>query len=77
VASWDWEVFCKNTLDGEVIPRCFGEGGDITYLDWMLSAWGWTASVSGLALLVALAMGVLMGILRTTRCWCKCSSGIS
>ena len=66
MASWDWEVFCKNTLDGEVIPRCFGEGGDITYLDWMLSAWGWTASVSGLALLVALVMGVLMGILRTT-----------
>lgn len=66
MASWDWEVFCKNTLDGEVIPRCFGTGGDITYLDWMLSAWGWTASVSGLALLVALVMGVLMGILRTT-----------
>ena len=66
MTTWDWQVFCKNTVDGEVIPRCFGEGGDITYLDWLLSAWGWTASVSVLALVVALAFGVLMGILRTT-----------
>jgi glutamate/aspartate transport system permease protein len=49
-----------------VVPRCFGSGGDITYLDWMLSAWGWTLSVSVLALLVALSVGSLMGILRTT-----------
>ena len=66
MANWDWQVFCKNTVDGEVVPRCFGEGGDITYLDWLLSAWGWTASVSALALVVALALGVIMGILRTT-----------
>jgi glutamate/aspartate transport system permease protein len=66
LANWDWQVFCKNTVDGEVVPRCFGDNGDITYLDWLLSAWGWTASVSALALLVALAFGVLMGILRTT-----------
>jgi glutamate/aspartate transport system permease protein len=32
----------------------------------MLSAWGWTLSVSLLALLVALLVGSLMGILRTT-----------
>ncbi|WP_284155314.1 amino acid ABC transporter permease [Sulfuricystis multivorans] len=48
------------------MPRCFGSGGEITYLDWMLSAWGWTLSVSLLALLVALLFGALMGILRTT-----------
>jgi len=66
VATWDWQVFCKNTIDGEVIPRCFGSGGDITYLDWMLSAWGWTLSVSALALVVALAVGAMMGIFRTT-----------
>jgi glutamate/aspartate transport system permease protein len=65
VATWDWQVFCKNTLDGEVIPRCFGSGGDITYLDWMISAWGWTLSVALLALLVALVVGSLVGILRT------------
>ncbi|ABM93406.1 amino acid ABC transporter permease [Methylibium petroleiphilum] len=65
MATWDWQVFCKNTLDGEVIPRCFGSGGDITYLDWMISAWGWTLSVALLALLVALLVGSLVGILRT------------
>lgn len=63
--SWDWQVFCKNTIDGEVVPRCFGSGGDVTYLDWMISAWGWTLSVALLALLVALLVGTLMGILRT------------
>jgi len=66
LANWDWQVFCKNTIDGEVIPRCFGSGGDITYLDWMLSAWGWTLSVALLALVVALLVGSLMGIFRTT-----------
>lgn len=66
MATWDWQVFCKNTIDGDVVPRCFGSGGDITYLDWMLSAWGWTLSVALLALLVALGVGALMGILRTT-----------
>ena len=64
--SWDWQVFCKNTLDGEVIASCFGSNGDMTYLQWMLSAWGWTLSVALLALVLALGVGSLMGILRTT-----------
>lgn len=63
--TWDWQVFCRNTIDGEVVARCFGAGGDITYLDWMLSAWGWTLSVSLLALAVALVFGMVIGILRT------------
>ena len=66
MATWDWQVFCKDTIDGEVIPSCFGSGGSVTYLDWLLSAWGWTLSVSALALVVALLLGTLMGILRTT-----------
>ncbi|MBV6477046.1 MAG: putative glutamine ABC transporter permease protein GlnM [Rhodocyclaceae bacterium] len=66
MSTWDWQVFCKDTIDGEIVPRCFGSAGDVTYLDWLLSAWGWTLSVSLLALLVALAFGSLMGILRTT-----------
>jgi len=66
LANWDWQVFCKDTIDGEVVPGCFGGKGDITYLDWMLSAWGWTMSVAVLALIVALLVGSLMGILRTT-----------
>ena len=66
MSTWDWQVFCKDTIDGEIVPRCFGGPGDLTYLDWLLSAWGWTLSVSLLALLVALVFGSVMGILRTT-----------
>ena len=50
---WDWEVFLRDT------------GGGETYLQWMLSAWGWTLSVAGCAWVVALALGVLVGTLRT------------
>jgi glutamate/aspartate transport system permease protein len=64
--AWDWQVFCKDTIDGEVVASCFGKKGDHTYLDWMLSAWGWTLSVALLSLVVALLVGSLMGILRTT-----------
>lgn len=66
MSTWDWQVFCKDTIEGEIVAGCFGGSGDVTYLDWLLSAWGWTLSVSVLALLVALALGSLMGILRTT-----------
>jgi glutamate/aspartate transport system permease protein len=65
VATWDWQVFCKETVTGEQIAGCFGRGGDITYLDWLLSAWGWTLSVAVLALVVALFVGSVVGILRT------------
>ena len=65
MSTWDWQVFCKDTIDGELRPSCFGQGGDITYLDWLLSAWGWTLSVASLALVVALIVGSLMGIFRT------------
>ena len=61
--SWDWQVFCEDTLDRQAVPGCFGKGGDITYLDWLLSAWGWTVSVSLLAL--ALVLGAVIGTLRT------------
>jgi len=63
--SWDWQVFCQDTMDREVVQSCFGKGGDITYLDWMLSAWGWTVYVSLLALVLALVLGSLIGTLRT------------
>ncbi len=54
LGKWDWQVFLQDT------------GGGQTYLDWMLSAWGWTLSVASLSLIVALTVGSLMGILRTT-----------
>jgi glutamate/aspartate transport system permease protein len=63
--AWDWQVFCKETTSGAAVASCFGRGGDITYLNWLLSAWGWTMSVAALALVVALFVGSLMGILRT------------
>ncbi|KNZ32306.1 MAG: glutamate ABC transporter permease [Methylibium sp. NZG] len=52
-SNWDWQVFLQDT------------GGGQTYLEWLMSAWGWTLSVAALALVVALAIGSLMGILRT------------
>lgn len=51
--NWDWQVFLQDT------------GGGETYLDWMMSAWGWTLSVALCALVVALVIGSIMGILRT------------
>jgi glutamate/aspartate transport system permease protein len=51
--TWDWQFFLQDT------------GGGQTYLDWMISAWGWTLSVSLLGLAVALVVGSLMGIIRT------------
>jgi len=63
--AWDWQVFCKETTSGDVVAGCFGRGGDVTYLNWLLSAWGWTLSVALLALIVALLVGSLVGILRT------------
>jgi glutamate/aspartate transport system permease protein len=53
-SKWDWQVFLQDT------------GGGETYLNWMMSAWGWTLSVSALALIVSLVLGSLVGILRTT-----------
>ncbi len=65
MSSWDWQVFCRSTIEGSDVAGCFGKDGDITYLDWLLSAWGWTLSVSVLALALALVVGTLIGILRT------------
>lgn len=61
----DWQVFCKSTMDESVVPACFGKHGDITYLDWMLNAWGWTLSVSVGAWFIAIIFGVVVGVVRT------------
>ena len=53
-STWDWQVFLQDT------------GGGRTYLAWLMSAWGWTMSVAAMSLVVALVVGSLMGILRTT-----------
>jgi glutamate/aspartate transport system permease protein len=51
--QWDWQVYLQDT------------GGGQTYLNWMMSAWGWTLSVSALAWVIALVAGSLVGVLRT------------
>ena len=67
----DLDIFCKSTLDGEVVDHCFsalfglGKNADPSYLDWLLKAWGWTLAVSALALAIALVLGAVMGTLRT------------
>ncbi len=53
-SNWDWQVFLQDP--GGKYP---------TYLEWMMSAWGWTVSVAVLALIVALVLGSLVGIVRT------------
>src|SRR5215211_7875645 len=63
--AWDWQVFCKTTDDGTVMASCLGKAGDITYLDWMLNAWGWTLSVAANAWVIAVVTGFLIGTLRT------------
>ena len=53
-SKWDWQVFLQDT------------GGGRTYQQWLMSAWGWTLSVAVMSLVVALVVGSLMGVLRTT-----------
>ncbi|HKW84942.1 MAG TPA: amino acid ABC transporter permease [Burkholderiaceae bacterium] len=53
-SKWDWQVFLQDT------------GGGRTYFEWLMSAWGWTLSVALMSLVVALVVGSLIGILRTT-----------
>ena len=52
-SKWDWQIFLQDT------------GGGRSYLEWLMSAWGWTLSVAVLALIIALVVGSFMGILRT------------
>jgi len=53
-SNWDWQVFLQDP------------GGEYpTYLQWMLSAWGWTVSVALLALVIALIAGSIIGTIRT------------
>ncbi len=65
MANWDWQVFCKDNLEQTVVAGCMGKDGSITYLDMLLSAWKWTLAVSFSALIVALVVGTLVGIMRT------------
>ena len=51
---WNWGIFLDQV-----------KGGDETYLDWLLTGFGWTVAVSLSAWVIALALGILFGVLRT------------
>ena len=53
MSKLDWQIFFQDT------------GGGQTYLQWLMQAWGWTLAVALLALVIALVVGSLIGILRT------------
>ena len=63
--AWDWQIFCKTTTDGNMEPTCWASGSDITYLEWMVNAWGWTLSVAACAWVIAVVVGGLIGTART------------
>jgi glutamate/aspartate transport system permease protein len=63
--SLDWDIFCRSTTGTERIAGCLGQGGELSYLQWLVSAWGWTATVAVLGFAVALAIGMWVGTLRT------------
>ena len=63
--AMDWDVLCKDTLSCEVVKGCFGTSTDPTYVNWLLNAWGWTISVALTALVIALLVGSLIGVIRT------------
>jgi glutamate/aspartate transport system permease protein len=51
--DWDWQVFFQDP------------GTSPSYWQWLLSAWGWSASVALLALVIAFFVGSVVGIVRT------------
>jgi glutamate/aspartate transport system permease protein len=51
---WNWEIFLEQV-----------KGGDETYLDWLVTGFGWTVAVALSAWAIALALGVVVGTLRT------------
>ena len=59
------QVMCKSTSDETVYSTCFAGKGDLTYLQWLLHSWGWTRLVALVALVIALAVGLVIGVMRT------------
>ena len=51
---WNWGIFLEQV-----------KGGEETYIDWLLTGLGWTVAVSLSAWVIALAFGILFGVLRT------------
>ena len=58
-------LMCKSTVDDTMYSGCFAGKGDLTYLQWLLHSWGWTLVVALVALVIALGLGLVIGVLRT------------
>lgn len=52
---WNWGIFFEQV-----------KNGDETYLDWLITGFGWTIAVSLTAWIIALTLGSIIGTLRTT-----------
>jgi glutamate/aspartate transport system permease protein len=53
--KWNWGVFFQQTPDG-----------DAFYWEWLLSGLAWTLAVSAVAWVIALVLGSVIGVIRTT-----------
>ncbi|MDH5285013.1 MAG: amino acid ABC transporter permease [Betaproteobacteria bacterium] len=53
--KWNWGVFFQQTPDG-----------DAFYWEWILSGLAWTLAVSAVAWVIAVALGSVIGVIRTT-----------
>jgi His/Glu/Gln/Arg/opine family amino acid ABC transporter permease subunit len=51
---WNWGIFLENV-----------KGGDEHYIDWLISGLFWTVSVSLFAWIIALTIGIAVGVART------------
>lgn len=54
--NWNWGVFLQDT----------GIGNQETYLDWLVTGLKWTLALGVSAFIIALAVGSVMGVFRTT-----------
>ena len=63
--SLDWSIFCRSTTGNAQLAGCLGQNGELSYLQWLLSAWGWTATVALLGFVIALIIGIVVGSLRS------------
>ena len=59
------QVMCKSTTDETVYSGCWAGKGDLTYLQWLMHSWGWTLTVALVALVIALSLGLVIGVIRT------------
>jgi len=53
--NWNWGIYLETV-----------KGGEETYLDWLLTGFGWTVAVALSAWVIALLLGAIVGTLRTT-----------